>query len=86
MNQNEVMKRYYKEFFIAIAAYVIILIGSISILKAFEFSKTVQGIIAVTPVLPIVFVIIAIILLSVVPMIVEWWKARREAKVEKAKA
>jgi membrane-associated protein len=29
-------------------------------------------------------VIIAIILISVVPMFVEWWKARREAKVEKA--
>jgi len=30
-------------------------------------------------------VIIAIILLSVVPMFVEWWKARREAKAEAAK-
>lgn len=29
-------------------------------------------------------VIIAIILLSVVPMIVEWWKARRESKMEEA--
>jgi membrane-associated protein len=29
-------------------------------------------------------VIIAIILVSVVPMFVEWWKARREAKVEKS--
>jgi membrane-associated protein len=32
------------------------------------------------------FVIIAIILISVVPMFVEWWKARREAKLEKAEA
>ena len=32
------------------------------------------------------FVIIAIILISVVPMFVEWWKARREAKMEKAEA
>ena len=31
-------------------------------------------------------VIIAIILISVVPMIVEWWKARREAKAEQVKA
>jgi len=29
------------------------------------------------------FVIVAIILISVVPMFVEWWKARREAKAEK---
>lgn len=60
MNQNQVMKRYYKEFFIAIALYVIILIGSISILKVFEFPKIIQGIIAITPVIPITFVIIAI--------------------------
>ena len=32
------------------------------------------------------FVIIAIILVSVVPMVVEWWKARRETKVEQVKA
>ena len=31
------------------------------------------------------FVIIAIILISVMPMAVEWWKARREAKAEKVK-
>jgi len=32
------------------------------------------------------FVIIGIILVSVVPMIVEWWKARRESKSETARA
>ena len=32
------------------------------------------------------FVIVAIILISVVPMFVEWWKARREAKMEKVEA
>ena len=31
------------------------------------------------------FVIVAIILISVVPMFIEWWKARREAKAEKMK-
>jgi membrane-associated protein len=31
-------------------------------------------------------VIIAIILISVLPMVFEWWKARREAKMEKASA
>ena len=31
-------------------------------------------------------VIIAIILISVVPMFYEWWKARRETKMEKVKA
>jgi membrane-associated protein len=32
------------------------------------------------------FVIVAIILISVVPMFVEWWKARRDAKAEAVKA
>ncbi len=32
------------------------------------------------------FVILAIIFLSLLPMVVEWWKARREAKAESAKA
>jgi len=32
------------------------------------------------------FVIVAIILISVVPMFVEWWKARREGKAEKTEA
>ena len=32
------------------------------------------------------FVIVAIILISVVPMFVEWWKARREAKAATVKA
>jgi len=32
------------------------------------------------------FVIVGIILVSVVPMFVEWWKARREGKMEKAEA
>ena len=31
-------------------------------------------------------VIIVIVLMSVVPMFVEWWKARRESKMEKANA
>jgi len=32
------------------------------------------------------FVIVAIILISVVPMFVEWWKARRESKMKKTEA
>jgi len=32
------------------------------------------------------YVIIAIILISVVPMFIEWWKARRESKTENTKA
>lgn len=60
MNQKDVMKRYYKEFFLAIGAYTIVLFTSISLINSFEFSKTIQIVLALTPVLPIVFVIIAI--------------------------
>lgn len=60
MNQDQVQKRYFKEFYLSITAYVVILFTSISILKKFEFSSVVQGIIALTPVVPIIFIIIAI--------------------------
>lgn len=60
MNQDQVQKRYFKEFYLSITAYVIILFASISILKKFEFSGVVQGVIALTPVVPIIFIIIAI--------------------------
>lgn len=60
MNQDQVQKRYFKEFYLSITAYVVILFASISILKKFEFSSVVQGIIALTPVVPIIFIIIAI--------------------------
>lgn len=60
MNQDQVKKRYFKEFYLSITAYVIVLFASISILKKFEFSSVVQGIIALTPVVPIIFIIIAI--------------------------
>lgn len=60
MNQNEVQKRYYKEFFISIAAYVIILISSVFTLKQFELPQVWQVVIALLPVIPIAFVIISI--------------------------
>lgn len=60
MNQDQVQKRYYKEFFIAISAYVVVLIGSISILKYIELPKLAQFIVAILPIIPIVFIIIAI--------------------------
>lgn len=60
MNQNQVMKRYHKEFFISIAAYVVSLFGSILILKRFELPQIAQIVIAIMPVAPIIAVIIAI--------------------------
>jgi hypothetical protein len=60
MNQKEVMKRYYKEFWISIGAYTVVLIGSISLLVNFDFPKAIQIILALAPVVPILFVIMAI--------------------------
>ena len=61
MNQNQVFKRYYKEFLLSMTAYVIVLIASISILKQFELPRSIQIIIALTPIIPTIFVIAAII-------------------------
>ncbi len=61
MNQNQVFKRYYKEFLLSMTAYVIVLIASISILKQFELPRSIQIIIALTPIIPTIFVIVAII-------------------------
>lgn len=60
MNQNQVMKRYYKEFAIAMGTYVITVIASVNILTRFEFPQAARIVIALTPVVPTVFVIIAI--------------------------
>ena len=60
MNQSQVAKRYFREFFASILAYVIVLIGSISILKLFELSQPIKTITALLPVIPIAFVITSI--------------------------
>lgn len=60
MNQNEVLKRYYKEFGIAMGFYVIGVIASTSILSNFDLSQNVQIVITLIPVIPTIFVVIAI--------------------------
>lgn len=61
MKQNDLIKRYHKEFFMAIGSYAIVLFGSLSILKYFEFPIIIAGVISITPIVPIGFVVIAII-------------------------
>lgn len=61
MNQNQIMKRYYKEFFISMGTYVIALIASTLAIKNFDFPMAAQAIISLIPVIPIIFVIIAIL-------------------------
>ncbi len=65
MNQKELMKRYMKELFGAAIAYMIVLIGSLIALKQFEFPKIWQIIISLSPVIPVTFVLIAIMHLMV---------------------
>jgi hypothetical protein len=60
MNQNEVLKRYYKEFGIAMGFYVVAVIASTMILSNFEFPRIAQIILTLIPVVPTIFVVISI--------------------------
>lgn len=61
MNQQQVTKRYFKEFGLSMGAYVITVIVSSLALTKNEFSKAVQVVIVLAPIIPIIFVIIAIL-------------------------
>ena len=65
MNQKELMRRYYKELISAAIAYTIVLIVSILVLKQFEFPKLWQVIISISPVIPVAFVMMAIMRLMI---------------------
>ena len=59
MNQ-EVQKRYFKEFGISMGFYIVLLIGSITVLTNFELLKAAQIAITLIPVIPTIFVIVAV--------------------------
>lgn len=50
-----------KEFLIAMAMYVLILIASVTLLNSVELARVWQIVVSVAPALPVVFVIIAIL-------------------------
>ncbi len=60
MNQKEVQKRYFKEFFTSMSVYIVVLIASAVTLNVTEFPKAAQIVIALLPVIPIIFVVLAI--------------------------
>lgn len=60
MNQNKVMKRYFKEFGFSMGFYVVAVIASTTILNTFEFPQIAQIMITLIPVIPTVFVVISI--------------------------
>lgn len=57
----KVLERYYKEFALSMRAYVIAVIASSLVLKNVEFPKAAQITIALSPIIPIFFVIVVII-------------------------
>lgn len=61
MNPKQVMRRYLREFIFTMSMYVVVLIGSVTLLKNYEFPRLWQIVVSLAPALPIVFVIIAIL-------------------------
>jgi hypothetical protein len=60
MNPEQTMQRYWKELIRAMAAYIIVLTVSLTVLKNFEFPTFWQIAISISPVAPVMFVIFAI--------------------------
>jgi len=65
MNQKELMRRYTRELIWSSIIYAIVLIVSISVLKQVEFPRVWQVIISLSPVIPVAFVILAIMRLTI---------------------
>lgn len=60
MKQKQVQRRYVRDLIWAMTAYILILIVSLTVLRQFEFSKTLQILISLSPAIPVAFVILAI--------------------------
>jgi hypothetical protein len=65
MNQNQLMRRYYVEFTISMTAYAVVLIASVTLLDRLSTDSNFRTAIALAPVVPVVFVLIAIMRLLV---------------------
>lgn len=60
MKQKQIQRRYVRDLIWAMTAYILILIVSLTTLRQFEFSKTLQILISLSPAIPVAFVILAI--------------------------
>ena len=58
---REVQKRYVKEFGVSMGLYTVLLAGSIIVLSNFEIPKSAQIVIALIPVAPAAFAVIAVL-------------------------
>ena len=65
MHQKELIHRYNRELIWSSIAYAVVLFVSIAMLKRFEFPRVWQVVISLSPVIPIVFVILAIMRLMI---------------------
>lgn len=61
MNQNQILKRYYKEFVTAMTAYVIALIVSLLVLNNTELPQIAKILVVLLPIVPVIFVLISIL-------------------------
>ncbi|MCC6501108.1 MAG: hypothetical protein IT313_12655 [Anaerolineales bacterium] len=61
MNQNQILKRYYKEFVTGMTAYVVALIVSLLVLNNTELPQMTKIVIVLIPIVPVVFVLLAIL-------------------------
>ena len=60
MNQQQVRRRYNREFSFSMIGYAITLIASITILKRIELAQSLKVIITLLPAIPVTFVFIAV--------------------------
>jgi len=60
MKQNQIMKRYMNEFTLSMIAYVAILLASVYAIQNILMAQPLKIIVAVLPVIPVAFVLIAV--------------------------
>lgn len=61
MKQKQVQRRYIRGLIWAMTAYILILVVSLTALRQFEYSKTLQILISLSPAIPVAFVILAML-------------------------
>src|SRR5262245_14309204 len=61
MKQNQVVKRYFKEFGTAMTAYVVVLIASVTVLNNVELPQIAKIAVVLLPIIPVIFVIITML-------------------------
>jgi hypothetical protein len=61
MKQKQMMRRYVRDLILAMIAYMIVLVASLTALRNFEFTRFWQVVISLSPAVPVVFVILAML-------------------------